>query len=50
VDYTSTLNLDLSFQNIAHELTHLADEYGPPAGAFLLVREDDFALGCVGVR
>jgi GNAT superfamily N-acetyltransferase len=49
-DYTSSLNLDLSFQNIAHELTHLEDEYGPPAGAFLLAREGNASLGCVGVR
>ena len=49
-EYAASLNLDLSFQNLGHELDHLADEYGPPAGAFLLAREAEQPLGCVGLR
>ena len=49
-EYAASLNLDLSFQDIAHELEHLAEEYGPPAGAFLLAEEGDCHLGCVGLR
>ena len=49
-EYAASLNVDLCFQNIGHELEHLAEEYGPPAGAFLLAREGGVALGCVGLR
>ena len=49
-EYAAALNVDLCFQNFAHELEHLASEYGPPAGAFLLAEEDGARLGCVGLR
>jgi putative acetyltransferase len=49
-EYAASLNLDLAFQNIAHELEHLASEYSAPTGAFLIAREHGAALGCVGVR
>ena len=53
--YAATLDLDLSFQNLAHELEHLAVEYAPPSGSFLLAEdlgaaEDRVYLGCVGLR
>lgn len=49
-EYAGSLDLDLSFQDIAHELGHLAEEYGPPGGAFLLAKEGSACLGCVGLR
>lgn len=50
-EYAAALGHDLSFQNIAHELDHLADEYSAPGGgAFLLAFDGDECLGCVGVR
>jgi GNAT superfamily N-acetyltransferase len=49
-EYAASLNVDLCFQNFAHELEHLASEYGPPAGAFLLATENGLNLGCVGLR
>lgn len=49
-EYAASLNVDLCFQNFAHELEHLAEEYGPPAGAFLLAVEDGVNVGCVGLR
>jgi GNAT superfamily N-acetyltransferase len=49
-EYAASLNLDLSFQNLAYELEHLASEYGPPAGAFFLAEENGSYLGCVGLR
>ena len=49
-EYAASLDLDLSFQNIAHELDHLDSEYAPPAGAFLLAHANGAWAGCVGVR
>ena len=49
-EYAASLNLDLSFQNFAHELEHLASEYVPPTGAFLLAEEQGAHVGCVGLR
>jgi putative acetyltransferase len=49
-EYAASLNLNLGFQNFAHELENLASEYSAPTGAFLLAREQRALLGCVGVR
>ena len=49
-EYAASLNLDLSFQNFAHELEQLTSEYAPPTGAFLLAEENDVYVGCIGVR
>ena len=49
-EYAASLNVDLSFQNLAHELQHLPAEYGPPRGAFLLAEEGGAYLGCAGLR
>lgn len=48
--YAASLNLDLSFQDYAHELAHLDSEYGPPMGCFLLAHSGGNYLGCVGLR
>jgi GNAT superfamily N-acetyltransferase len=48
--YAASLDLDLSFQNLQHELEHLAGEYSPPTGAFLLAADEAQYLGCVGLR
>ena len=34
-EYATSLGVDLSFQDIAHELDHLQDEYAAPSGAFV---------------
>lgn len=49
-EYAASLKVDLCFQNFAHELEHLASEYGPPGGAFLLADNDGHLVGCVGLR
>ncbi len=48
--YAASLNVDLSFQNLAFELEHLASEYAPPTGAFFLAEDDGSYIGCVGLR
>lgn len=48
--YAASLDLDLSFQNLQDELEHLASEYSPPGGAFLLAANEATYLGCVGLR
>ncbi len=48
--YAASLKIDLCFQNLAHELEHLASEYAPPFGAFLLPEENGVYFGCVGLR
>lgn len=49
-EYAASLNLDLSFQNFAHEMEHLAGEYSPPSGMFLLAERNAVSVGCAGVR
>ena len=49
-EYAGGLNVDLSFQDFAHEIDHLTDEYAPPDGVFLLAEENGEYFGCVGLR
>jgi putative acetyltransferase len=49
-EYAASLNVDLGFQDFAHELASLETEYGPDHGAFVLAEEDGVCLGCVGLR
>jgi GNAT superfamily N-acetyltransferase len=49
-EYAASLNVDLCFQDLDHELAHLPEEYGPPGGAFLLAEENGACLGCIGLR
>jgi ribosomal protein S18 acetylase RimI-like enzyme len=49
-EYAASLDLDLSFQNLEHELEHLTSEYASPTGAFLLAEESGAYLGCIAVR
>jgi GNAT superfamily N-acetyltransferase len=49
-EYAASLDVNLSFQDLAHELERLPHEYGPPSGAFLVAERDDVNVGCVGVR
>lgn len=49
-EYAGSLDVDLAYQNISHELDHLAQEYAAPGGAFLLATQADVAVGCIGVR
>ena len=49
-EYAASLNVDLSFQNFDHELQHLTTEYAPPTGAFILAKDADQYVACIGLR
>lgn len=49
-EYARSLNVDLEFQGFSKELATLAEKYGPPRGAMILVRNDDVFVGCVGLK
>lgn len=49
-EYAASLDVDLSFQNIGHEVEHLDSEYAAPAGAFFLADENGTYVGCIGLR
>ena len=49
--YTSSLNVDLAYQDFATELATLPGNYSPPAGELLLARnQNGTPLGCVALR
>jgi GNAT superfamily N-acetyltransferase len=49
-EYVAGLGVDLSCQDVEHEIERLPIEYGPPEGCFLLAREGTVLHGCVGLR
>jgi ribosomal protein S18 acetylase RimI-like enzyme len=49
-EYAASLNIDLCFQDFAHELDTLASEYGPPGGHFVLASWSEAIVGCGGLR
>lgn len=49
-EYTSSLGIDLSFQDYAAELAALPGKYAPPDGRLYLALVDGKPAGCVGLR
>ena len=49
-EYAASLNVSLDFQNFDDELLHFESEYAPPAGIFLLARNETEFLGCGALR
>lgn len=49
-EYASSLEIDLSFQDFAKELTLIAVQYNKPAGALILAYSGTHAVGCAAVR
>lgn len=50
IEYASSLNVSLSYQNFESELANLPGEYSPPKGALLIALENDQSAGCVALR
>jgi ribosomal protein S18 acetylase RimI-like enzyme len=50
VAYIQWLNQDLCFQNIDDELSYFPKKYSEPQGTFLIAKENDEVIGCVGIR
>ncbi len=50
VEYATSLNVDLCFQNFNEELLGLPGEYGAPRGSLLLATVDDELAGCCAMR
>ena len=49
-EYIASLDFDLDFQNVDHELTILPTMYGPPTGRLFLVRAEGAFVGCAALR
>jgi GNAT superfamily N-acetyltransferase len=49
-EYAATLGVPLDFQGFEHERWHLAEQYGPPDGVFLLAHQGDEFIGCGALR
>jgi len=49
-EYTSSLGVDLSYQNYAEEFSNLPGKYAPPGGGLYVALCDGKAAGCVGFR
>ena len=48
VEYTDSLHMDLSFQNLSDELAHLEQRYVPPYGRiYAAVADDGAVIGCI---
>ena len=50
LEYTQSLNIDLSFQNFEEEYEALPGKYGPPDGALILALVDGKGAGCVALH
>jgi N-acetylglutamate synthase-like GNAT family acetyltransferase len=50
IAYIQWLNQDLSYQNIDDELNTFPKKYSDPEGAFLIAKENNEVIGCVGIR
>jgi putative acetyltransferase len=49
-EYASSLEIDLTFQDFAKELTIIGVQYNKPAGALILAYVGSQAVGCAAVR
>jgi len=50
LEYASSLNFDLCFQNFSEELKNLPGDYSPPSGSLLLANYEGEPAGCIALR
>lgn len=50
LEYASSLEISLCFQNFEQELAGLPGRYAPPTGRLLLAQDGQQAAGCVALR
>ena len=50
MDYIKWINQDLSFQGIDDELENFPNKYKEPSGAFIIAKENENVIGCVGLK
>lgn len=50
LEYSQSLEIELTFQNFEEEFNALPGKYGPPHGALILVLVDNKAAGCIALR
>lgn len=50
LEYIKWLNTDLSFQNIDDELNNFPEKYQEPNGDFIIAKDNEDVIGCVGIR
>ena len=50
VEFVSSLDFDLNFQDFDKELTSLPGKYAPPLGELLLASVDEIPAGCIALR
>jgi N-acetylglutamate synthase-like GNAT family acetyltransferase len=50
LEYIKWLNLDLSFQHIDEELEDFPGKYQEPDGAFIIAKENNAVIGCIGIK
>lgn len=49
-EYTSSLGIDLTFQNYAEEFSNLPGKYAKPGGRLYIAYFGGIAAGCLGLR
>jgi ribosomal protein S18 acetylase RimI-like enzyme len=50
IEYIKWLNEDLTYQNIDDELINFPQKYKEPDGTFIIAKDNDNVVGCVGLR
>jgi putative acetyltransferase len=50
LEYASSLDFDLSFQNFDQEMASLPGDYAEPYGCILMAIKDEQPVGCVALR
>jgi ribosomal protein S18 acetylase RimI-like enzyme len=50
IEYIKWLDQDLSFQNIDDELINFPQKYEEPYGTFVVAKDNDNIVGCVGLK